>query len=300
MNRFFNFKNYKLAQAPNIDEETGEIIEDQPKVPDFNAEFAHDRDTIDLGNEEDLDHLRSIGSPLPDMIASYLMKPDSDKEYGRMPFGSKLLLIPPKLGLQRFISDNKLAKYAFMTTDQVLSNDQKARRYFQNITLSHTPRPKSATVSLRYSTETGSGKGSDIERRVAIIPKLTQYISDPEQMEYDPLLRVKDSHELGFKIDTLRAIFDDNYFKEAYANGLIDRADVPMIKGKQKILRELKAIAKKDPSRLPPLRMIAIQMLKGTERKFEYDKVHSVKLDKSGNSWYPGDIEALIKRAIMS
>ena len=183
MNRFFNFKNYKLAQAPNIDEETGEIIEDQPKVPDFNAEFAHDRDTIDLGNEEDLDHLRSTGSPLPDMIASYLMKPDSDKEYGRMPFGSKLLLIPPKLGLQRFISDNKLAKYAFMTTDQVLSNDQKARRYFQNITLSHTPRPKSATVSLRYSTETGSGKGSDIERRVAIIPKLTQYISDPEQME---------------------------------------------------------------------------------------------------------------------
>jgi hypothetical protein len=298
MNRFFNFKNYKLAQALNIDEETGEVIEDQPKVLDFNAEFAHDRDTIDLGNEEDLDHLRSIGSPLPDMIASYLMKPDSDKEYGRMPFGSKLLLIPPKLGLQRFISDNKLAKYAFMTTDQVLSNDQKARRYFQNITLSHTPRPKSATVSLRYSTETGSGKGSDIERRVAIIPKLTQYISDPEQMEYDPLLRVKDSHELGFKIDTLRAIFDDNYFKEAYA--LIDRADVPMIKGKQKILRELKAIAKKDPSRLPPLRMIAIQMLKGTERKFEYDKVHSVKLDKSGNSWYPGDIEALIKRAIMS
>jgi hypothetical protein len=299
MNRFFNFKSYKLAQALNIDEETGEIIEDEPKVPDFNAEFAHEKDTIDLGNEEDLEYLRSIGSPLPDMIASYLVKPDSAKEYGRMPFGSKLLLIPPKLGLQRFISDNKLAKFAFMTTDQVLSNDQRARKYFQNITLSHTPRPKSATVNLRYSTETGSGKGSDVERRIAIIPKLTQYISDPDQIEYDPLLRLKDSHELGFKIDILRAIFDDNYFKEAYAKELIDRDDVKMIKYKQKILRELKAEVKKDPSRLPPLRKIAIQMLKGTERKFEYDKVHSVKLDKSGSSWYPGDIEALIKRAIM-
>jgi len=73
------------------------------------------------------------------------------------------------------------------------------------------------TVQLTYSSESGSGKGSDIVRRIAIIPKLQQLLSDPQMTQYDPLLTTKESHQLGFNIDVLRAIFDDDYFRQAYA-----------------------------------------------------------------------------------
>jgi hypothetical protein len=43
--------------------------------------------------------------------------------------------------------------------------------------------------------------------------------------------------------------------------------------------------------------MIAM-IIKGTERKFEYDKIHSVSMDRTGGNWYPGDIASLIRKAI--
>ena len=69
MIRRFNFKRYKLSQM-NIDDETGEILEDQESQPeDFKEDgFAHGKDFIDLGDVNDIHYLRSIGSPLPSMI----------------------------------------------------------------------------------------------------------------------------------------------------------------------------------------------------------------------------------------
>jgi hypothetical protein len=46
------------------------------------------------------------------------------------------------------------------------------------------------------------------------------------------------------------------------------------------------------------MQQIIAMIVKGTERKFEYDKIHSVSMDKSGGNWYPGDIASLIKKAI--
>jgi hypothetical protein len=215
-----------------------------------------------------------------------------------MKFGSKTLIIPNKLGLYYFISSNKLAKFAFLTPDQVQTNESRARQFFQKATLSHTPRPRSATVQLTYSSESGSGKGSDKVRRIAIIPKLEQLLRDPKMTDYDPLLTTKESHQLGFNIDILRAIFDDEYFKQAFAEGLIERKDIPMIKGKQKLLRDFRTAKRTRPESLPSMQQIIAMIVKGTERKFEYDKIHSVSMDKSGGNWYPGDIASLIKKAI--
>lgn len=296
MEKRFNLKFFKLAQM-NIDEETGEILDDAPPK-DFEQTFAHDKDVIDLGNPEDIAYLRSIGSPLPDMIEGYMSRPDTDKKPFEMKFGSKTLIIPNKLGLYYFISNNKLAKFAFMTPDQVTSNEAKARQFFQKATRSNTATPRSATVQLTYSSESGSGKGSDQIRRIAIIPKLQQLLSDPKMTEYDPLLTTKESHQLGFNVDVLRSIFDDDYFKQAYAEGLIERKDIPLIKGKQKLLRDFKAAKRTRPETLPPIEMMIAMIIKGTERKFEYDKIHSVQMDKTGGNWYPGDIGSLIRKAI--
>jgi hypothetical protein len=46
------------------------------------------------------------------------------------------------------------------------------------------------------------------------------------------------------------------------------------------------------------MREIAVALLKGLERKFEYDKVHSIEHDKTPDRWYPDDIEKMIERAI--
>ena len=181
-----------------------------------------------------------------------------------MKFGSKTLIIPNKLGLYYFISDNKLAKFAFLTPDQVQANESRARQFFQKATLSHTPRPRSATVQLTYSSESGSGKGSDKVRRIAIIPKLEQLLRDPKMTDYDPLLTTKESHQLGFNIDILRAIFDDEYFKQAFAEGLIERKDIPMIKGKQKLLRDFRTAKRTRPESLPSMQQIIAMIVKGT------------------------------------
>ena len=296
MSKSFNLNSFRIAQM-KIDEETGEILEEEvPK--DFQQTFAHDKDVIDLGNADDIAYLRSIGSPLPDMIEGYMSRPDTDKKPFEMKFGSKTLIIPNKLGLYYFISSNKLAKFAFLTPDQVQTNESRARQFFQKATLSHTPRPRSATVQLTYSSESGSGKGSDKVRRIAIIPKLEQLLRDPKMTDYDPLLTTKESHQLGFNIDILRAIFDDEYFKQAFAEGLIERKDIPMIKGKQKLLRDFRTAKRTRPESLPSMQQIIAMIVKGTERKFEYDKIHSASMDKSGGNWYPGDIASLIKKAI--
>ena len=296
MGKSFNLNSFRFAQM-KIDEETGEILEEEaPK--DFHQSFAHDKYLIDLGNPEDIAYLRSIGSPLPDMIEGYMSRPDTDKKPFEMKCGSKTLIIPNKLGLYYFISHNKLAKFAFLTPDQVQANELRARQFFQKATLSHTPRPRSATVQLTYSSESGSGKDSDQVRRIAIIPKLEQLLKDPKMTDYDPLLTTKESHQLGFNIDILRAIFDDEYFKQAFAEGLIERKDIPMIKGKQKLLRDFRTAKRTRPESLPSMQQIIAMIVKGTERKFEYDKIHSASMDKSGGNWYPGDIASLIKKAI--
>ena len=63
MIRRFNFKRYKLSQT-NIDEETGEILEDQePQPDDFKEDgFAHGKDVIDLGNVNDIHYLKPLSS----------------------------------------------------------------------------------------------------------------------------------------------------------------------------------------------------------------------------------------------
>lgn len=59
MNRGFNFKRYKISQM-EIDEETGEILEDsEPKPENFETSgFIHGKDVIDLGNVNDIHFLR--------------------------------------------------------------------------------------------------------------------------------------------------------------------------------------------------------------------------------------------------
>jgi hypothetical protein len=297
MIRGFNFKRYKLSQM-NIDEETGEILDDQePKPEDFHHEgFAHGKDVIDLGNVNDIHYLRSIGSPLPGMIEEYLYKPDSGREPTVMRFGSKTLIIPPKVGLAYFISNNKLAKFAFMTSEQIEANEKRARDFVRKSTLSHTPRPRSATVQVGYSTETGSGKGAGDKRRVILSPKMESYLTSEESTSHDPRLRQMESQFTGFNADMIRAIFDPNFDAGAAAKeGLLTKDDFRIIQMKKNLIKQL---AKMSPMQRPSMREIAVALLKGLERKFEYDKVHSIENDTTPSKWYPDDVEKMIARAI--
>jgi hypothetical protein len=297
MIRGFNFKRYKLSQM-NIDEETGEILEDQePKPEDFHHEgFAHSKDVIDLGNVNDIHYLRSIGSPLPSMIEGYLYKPDSDRDPTVMRFGSKTLIIPPKVGLAYFISNNKLAKFAFMTSEQIQENEKRARDFVRKSTLSHTPRPRSATVQVGYSTETASCKGATDRRRIILSPKMESYLTSEESTSFDPKLTQMESQFTGFNADILRAIFDPNFNgSAAYKDGVLSKKDFAFIQMKRNLIKQL---AKMSPMQRPSMREIAVALLKGLERKFEYDKVHSIEHDTSTDRWYPDDVEKMIARAI--
>jgi hypothetical protein len=297
MIRRFNFKRYKLSQT-NIDEETGEILEDQePQPDDFKEDgFAHGKDVIDLGNVNDIHYLRSIGSPLPSMIEEYLYKPDSGREPTVMRFGSKTLIIPAKVGLAYFISNNKLAKFAFMTSEQIEANEQRARDFVRKSTLSHTPRPRSSTVQIGYSTETASGKGAADKRKVILSPKMESYLTSEESTAHDARFRQMESQFTGFNADMIRAIFDPNYDVSAAAKeGLLNKDDFRIIQMKKNLIKQL---AKMTPMARPSMREIAVALLKGLERKFEYDKVHSIEHDKTPDRWYPDDIEKMIERAI--
>ena len=297
MIRGFNFKRYKMSQM-NIDEETGEILDDQePKPEDFHESgFAHGKDVIDLGNVNDIHYLRSIGSPLPSMIEQYLYKPDSDRDPIVMRFGAKTLIIPPKVGLAYFISNNKLAKFAFMTSEQIQANEQRARDFVRKSTLSHTPRPRSATVQVGYSTETGSGKRADDKRRVILSPKMESYLTSEESTAHDPRLTKMESQFTGFNADMIRAIFDPNFDAGTAAKeGLLTKDDFRIIQMKKNLIKQL---AKMTPMQRPSMREIAVALLKGLERKFEYDKVHSIEHDASPDRWYPDDVEKMIARAI--
>jgi hypothetical protein len=261
MIRGFNFKRYKLSQM-NIDEETGEILDEQePKPEDFHHEgFAHSKDVIDLGNVNDIHYLRSIGSPLPSMIEQYLYKPDSGREPTVMRFGSKTLIIPPKVGLAYFISNNKLAKFAFMTSEQIEANEQRARDFVRKSTLTHTPRPRSATVQVGYSTETGSGKGAGDKRRVILSPKMESYLTSEESTSHDPRLRQMESQFTGFNADMIRAIFDPNFDAGAAAKeGLLTKDDFRIIQMKKNLIKQL---AKMTPMQRPSMREIAVALLK--------------------------------------
>lgn len=295
----FNFKRYKISQM-QIDEETGEVLDDeQPKPENFETTgFAHGRDTIDLGDVNDIHFLRSIGSPLPSMIEQYLYKPDSGREPTVMRFGNKTLIIPPKVGLAYFISNNKLAKFAFMTSDQIEENERRARDFVRKSTLSHTPRPRSATVSVSYSTETASGKGAGDKRKIILSPKLESYLTSEESTSRDARLRQMESQFTGFNADMLRAIFDPSYDASAAAKeGKLSKDDFRIIQMKKQMLKQL---AKMSPMARPSMREVVVALLKGLERKFEYDKIHSIEHDVEPDRWYPDDIEKMVARAIKS
>ena len=297
MIRKFNFNRYKLSQI-NIDEETGEILDDEESMPDdFQQEgFAHGKDVIDLGNTNDIHYLRSIGSPLPSMIEQYLYKPDSGRDPIVMRFGSKTLIIPARVGLAYFISNNKLAKFAFMTSEQIEANEQRARDFVRKTTLSHTPRPRSATVQIGYSTETASGKGSEDKRKVILSPKMEKYLTSEESTFHDARFKQMESQFTGFNADMIRAIFDPGYDASAAAKeGLLTKDDFRIINMKKNLIKQ---VAKMSPMARPSMRELAVALLKGLERKFEYDKVHSIKRDIAPDRWYPDDIEKMIQRAI--
>ena len=299
MIRGFNFKRYKISQM-QIDEETGEILDEQePKPDDFHTTgFAHGKDVIDLGDVNDIHFLRSIGSPLPSMIEEYLYKPDSGREPTVMRFGNKTLIIPPKVGLAYFISNNKLAKFAFMSSDQIQENEQRARDFIRKSTLSHTPRPRSATVNIGYSTETASGKGAGDKRRIILSPKMESYLTSEESTSHDPRLRQMESQFTGFNADMIRAIFDPNFDASTAAQeGRLTKDDFRIIQMKKQMLKQL---AKMSPMARPSMREVVVALLKGLERKFEYDKVHSIEHDDDPDRWYPDDIEKMVARAIRS
>jgi hypothetical protein len=299
MNSGFNFKRYKISQMV-IDEDTGEIIEnEEPKPENFETTgFAHGKDVIDLGNVNDIHFLRSIGSPLPSMIEQYLYKPDSGREPTVMRFGNKTLIIPPKVGLAYFISNNKLAKFAFMTSDQIEENEKRARDFIRKTTLSHTPRPRSSTVNIGYSTETASGRGSGDMRKIILSPKMESYLTSEESTSHDPRLKQMESQFTGFNADMIRAIFDPNYDASSAAKeGKLSKDDFRIIQMKKSMLKQL---AKMSPMARPSMREIVVALLKGLERKFEYDKIHSIEHDKDTDRWYPDDIEKMVMRAIKS
>jgi hypothetical protein len=230
------------------------------------------------------------------MIEQYLYKPDSGREPTVMRFGSKTLIIPPKVGLAYFISNNKLAKFAFMTSEQIEANEQRARDFVRKSTLSHTPRPRSSTVQVGYSTETGSGKSANDKRRIILSPKMESYLTSEESTAHDPRLTKVESQFTGFNADMIRAIFDPGYDAGAAAKeGLLTKDDFRIIQMKKNLIKQL---AKMTPMQRPSMREIAVALLKGLERKFEYDKVHSIEHDASPDRWYPDDVEKMIARAI--
>ncbi len=127
---------------------------------------------------------------------------------------------------------------------------------------------------------------------------MESYLTSEESVSHDARLRQMESQFTGFNADMIRAIFDPNYDASAAAKeGRLSPQDFRIIQMKKQMLKQL---AKMSPMARPSMREVVVALLKGLERKFEFDKVHSIEHDSDPDRWYPDDIEKMVARAIRS
>jgi hypothetical protein len=268
---------------------------------DYRRQFSHEDDIVDLSNKSinEIAFINpTLGAILQEHSQSYLSLPGFIEIF----YGHKKLRIPRYQFDTRLIGkigDANIIKDFFHTPEQLAQNRENALRAMQGYTLSHTDRPKSATTSVQYSS--GSGLTAGYEKREnALIPKFDRFITENvEELSQHPNqevakkareLRIKEGQKFFWDLVLMRAVLDEKFYHESDFNS----DQKAFITRKKQFLEDLcEHLSLEDV--IVNIRSISVQFLAGFERKYDLEKIHTMKLEQAPGNWYPErDIQKLI------
>lgn len=263
------------------------------KENDYNRQFSHDKDVVDISNMS-FDEISNLSPKTANIIEKHSLEYEKLPGYLPVYYGHKELRLPkyqyPKKLLTE-INNAKVIKEFFQTPETLQQNREQALKSLQGFTLSHTDRPKSATIKLRYSSD--SGKSSYEERDHSLVPKFDRFVREnAEELSKHPAEKVQEAvkeinpnedQTLFWDFVSMKAVFDEGYFN-ANQDKFSDRQKA-FIVGKKQFLDNLTNIP--EDVLKQNLSAIAIQFLNGFQRKFDLEKIHTMSLVQTPDNWYP-------------
>ena len=276
---------------------------EKEKQKEYERQFSHQDDVVDLSNKT-LDEIASInptlGAILKEHSENYLPLPGFTTIF----YGHKKLLIPKFQFPARIlgkIKDADLVKQFFHTPEQLRQNRERALKATQGYTLSHTPYAKSATTEVQYSSGSGETPG-DETRTNALVPKFDKFLSEtteelrehPDSLVSRPAkdLTPREDQKFFWDLILMRAVLDDDFYAEKEKDFNAKQKDF-VIDKKQFLDALCEHLTLEDV--LANIRAISIQFLAGFERKYDLEKIHTMKLVQTPGNWYPErDVQKLI------
>jgi hypothetical protein len=270
---------------------------------EYKRQFSHEDDLVDLSNKtiNEIAFINpTLGAILQEHSQSYMPLPGFIEIF----YGHKKLRIPRYQFDSRLIGkigDANIIKDFFHTSEQLANNRENALRAIQGYTLSHTDRPKSATTSIQYSS--GSGQTAGYEKRQnALIPKFDRFITENvEELSQHPdkevakkarELRIKEGQKFFWDLVLMRAVLDEEFYNENESDFNSDQKT--FITRKKQFLEDLcEYLSLEDV--IVNIRSISMQFLAGFERKYDLEKIHTMKLVQTPGNWYAErDVQKLI------
>jgi hypothetical protein len=269
---------------------------------DYRRQFSHEDDVVDLSNKSinEIAFINpTLGAILQEHSESYLPLPG----YIKIPYGHKELRIPKyqfEAKILGQINDANIVKDFFHTPEQLIQNRANALKAMQGYTLSHTDRPKSATVNVQYSS--GSGKSSYETRQNALVPKFDRFLAETsEELSEHPSKEISRSaksmtagegQKFFWDLVLMQAVFDQDFYNKNESEFNADQK--AFVLHKKQFLESLcEHLSLEDV--LSNIRAISLQFLSGFERKYDLEKIHTMKLVQTPGNWYPErDVQKLI------
>jgi hypothetical protein len=261
---------------------------------DYRRQFSHEDDVVDLSNKSinEIAFINpTLGAILQEHSQSYLSLPG----YISIPYGHKELRIPKYQFESKIIgkvNDANIIKDFFHTPEQLIQNRANALKALQGYTLSHTDRPKSATVKVQYSS--GSGKSSYETRQNALVPRFDRFLSESaEELSEHPSKDIsrsaksmtpREDQKFFWDLVLMQAVFDQDFYNQNESDFNSDQK--AFIIHKKQFLESLcEHLSLEDV--LSNIRTISLQFLSGFERKYDLEKIHTMRLVQTPGNWYP-------------
>jgi hypothetical protein len=272
------------------------------RATEYRRQFSHEDDVVDLSGKtvNEIAFINpTLGAILQEHSRDYLPLPG----YLSIPYGHKELRIPKyqfEAKLLGKIKDADVVKEFFHTPEQLMQNRETALRAMQGYTLSHTPYPKSATTEVQYSS--GSGKSSYERRENALVPKFDRFLSESsDELREHPSKEVstvakqltpREDQKFFWDLVLMRAVLDDDFYAEKEKD--LSAEQKAFVVDKKQFLDTLcEHLSLEDV--LANIRAISLQFLAGFERKYDLEKIHTMKLVQTPGNWYPErDVQKLI------
>ena len=276
---------------------------EKEKQKEYERQFSHADDVVNLSNKT-IDEIALINPTLGAILQEHSQLHLPLPGFTTIFYGHKELRIPKFQFPARILGkmkDADVIKEFFHTSDQLAQNRERASKAIQGYTLSHTPYPKSATTEVQYSSGSGETPGYEV-RTNALVPKFDRFIAEtteelrehPEPLVSTPArdLTPKEGQTFFWDLVLMRAVFDEDFYNEKEKDFSVNQK--ARIVAKKQFLDTLcEHLSLEDV--LTNIKTISLQFLAGFERKYDLEKIHTMKLVQTPGNWYPErDVQKLI------